>query len=202
MREDEEIVHGFFFFFQAEDGIRGLVRSRGLGDVYKRQVYDGFVADSAITVPVGEVAENIDQLLQVTEEAVFIGAAKMVAGNRVGDVSAAIQDYVESHSLQVTREYTGHGVGRQMHEGPQVPNYGTPGRGMMLRVGMTIALEPMVLIDSPSTRVLNDQWTVVSRNGLPTAHFEHTIAITADGPWILTLLENGESPGRIKQVKV
>ena len=104
--------------------------------------------------------------------------------------------------MQVTREYTGHGVGRQMHEGPQVPNYGTPGRGMMLRVGMTIALEPMVLIDSPSTRVLNDQWTVVSRNGLPTAHFEHTIAITADGPWILTLLENGESPGRIKQVKV
>jgi len=192
---NEELVHG----------IPSRKRKLRTGDIVSIDcgtVYDGFVADSAITVPVGEVAENIDQLLQVTEEAVFIGAAKMVAGNRVGDVSAAIQDYVESHSLQVTREYTGHGVGRQMHEGPQVPNYGTPGRGMMLRVGMTIALEPMVLIDSPSTRVLNDQWTVVSRNGLPTAHFEHTIAITADGPWILTLLENGESPGRIKQVKV
>jgi len=192
---NEELVHG----------IPSRKRKLRTGDIVSIDcgtVYDGFVADSAITVPVGEVAENIDQLLQVTEEAVFIGAAKMVAGNRVGDVSAAIQDYVESHSLQVTREYTGHGVGRQMHEGPEVPNYGTPGRGMMLRVGMTIALEPMVLIDSPSTRVLNDQWTVVSRNGLPTAHFEHTIAITADGPWILTLLENGESPGRIKQVKV
>ena len=165
-------------------------------------VYEGFVADSAITVPVGEVEPQVRKLLEVTETALQVGVDQLVAGNRVGDISAAIQQYVESHDLHVTREYTGHGVGRQMHEGPQVPNYGTPGRGMLLRAGMTIALEPMVLIGSPATRVLADQWTVVSRNGLPTAHFEHTVAVTENGPRILTLLKDGSSPGRIKQGQV
>ncbi len=192
---NEELVHG----------IPSTKRKLHSGDIVSIDcgtVYEGYVADSAITVPVGEVSEIVQKLLEVTEEAVYVGAAMMKAGNRVGDVSAAIQQFVESHGLQVTREYTGHGVGRQMHEGPQVPNYGVPGRGMMLRAGMTIALEPMVLISSPATRVLEDQWTVVSLNGLPTAHFEHTIAVTEDGPRILTLLANGDSPGRIRKVKV
>jgi len=102
----------------------------------------------------------------------------------------------------VTREYTGHGVGREMHEGPQLPNYGVPGRGLQLRAGMTIAIEPMVLIGTPLTRVLADQWTVVSRNGLPTAHYEHTVAVTETGPRVLTLLANGASPGRIQLPRV
>jgi methionyl aminopeptidase len=192
---NEELVHG----------IPSPNRKLRPGDIVSIDcgtVYDGFVADSAITVPIGEVSELVQKLLEVTEEAVYVGAAMMKAGNRVGDISAAIQQFVESHGFQVTREYTGHGVGRQMHEGPQVPNYGIPGRGMLLRAGMTIALEPMVLIGSPATKVLSDQWTVVSRNGLPTAHFEHTIAVTDDGPRILTLLENGDPPGRIRKVKV
>lgn len=192
---NEELVHG----------IPSPNRKLRAGDIVSIDcgtVYEGFVADSAITVPIGEVSELVQRLLEVTEEAVYVGAAMMKAGNRVGDVSAAIQQFVESRGFQVTREYTGHGVGRQMHEGPQVPNYGIPGRGMLLRAGMTIALEPMVLIGSPATKVLGDQWTVVSLNGLPTAHFEHTIAVTENGPMILTLLENGESPGRIQKVKV
>ena len=111
----------------------------------------------------------------------------MHPGNRTGDVSSAIQRYVEGQGFHVTREYTGHGVGRAMHEGPQVPNYGTPGRGVVLRPGMTIALEPMVLVGTPHTRVLQDQWTVVSADGSLTAHFEHSVAVTAGEPLILTL---------------
>ncbi len=192
---NDELVHGI-------PNPKRKLRSGDIVSIDCGTVYEGFVADSAITVPVGEVSELVQRLLEVTERAVYVGAAKMVVGNRVGDVSAAIQEFVESHGLQVTREYTGHGVGRQMHEGPQVPNYGTPGRGMLLRPGMTIALEPMVLIDSPATKVKGDQWTVVSRNGLPTAHFEHTVAVTEEGPRVLTLLENGSSPGRIQRVEV
>ena len=113
---------------------------------------------------------------------------KMRPGNRTGDVSAAIQQYVESHGFYVTREYTGHGVGRQMHEGPQVPNYGSGRNGLPLRPGMTIALEPMVLVGTSDTRVLSDQWTVVSADGSLTAHFEHTVAVTEGDPLILTVL--------------
>lgn len=160
-------------------------------------VYEGYVGDSAFTAAVGESSPQVRRLLEVTEQALYIGIAQMKAGNRVGDVSSAIQHYVESQGFQVTREYTGHGVGQRMHEGPQVPNYGFAGRGMLLRQGMTIALEPMVLINSPLTKVTPDEWTVVSLNGLPTAHFEHTVAITNEGPVILTLLESGVAPVRI-----
>jgi methionyl aminopeptidase len=185
---NDELVHGI-------PGNRKLKE----GDIVSIDcgtVYEGFVADSAVTIAVGEVSPEVAQLLEVTEQALYAGIAKMLPGNRVGDVSAAIQHYVESRGFYVTREYTGHGVGRQMHEGPQVPNYGVPGRGIVLRPGMTIALEPMVLIGSPYTRVLEDQWTVASQNGLPTAHFEHTVAVTEHGPLILTLLEDGSTPGR------
>ncbi len=185
---NDELVHGI-------PGNRKLKE----GDIVSIDcgtVYEGFVADSAVTIAIGEVTPEVERLLEVTEQALYAGIAKMLPGNRVGDVSAAIQHYVESRGFYVTREYTGHGVGRQMHEGPQVPNYGVPGRGIVLRPGMTIALEPMVLIGSPYTRVLEDQWTVASQNGLPTAHFEHTVAVTEHGPLILTLLEDGSTPGR------
>ena len=149
--------------------------------------FEGFVGDAAITVGVGEISPEAHRLIEVTEQALYEGIRKMRAGNRVGDVSAAIQKYVESYGFYVTREYTGHGVGRQMHEGPQVPNYGIPGRGQILRPGMTIALEPMVLIGTSQTRVLPDQWTVVSADGSLTAHYEHSVAITENEPLILTL---------------
>ncbi|MBN1373069.1 MAG: type I methionyl aminopeptidase [Anaerolineaceae bacterium] len=149
-------------------------------------VFEGFVADAAFTAPVGEVAPDVQRLLEVTEGALQAGIQMMRVNNRVGDVSAAIQQYVESRGLQVVREYTGHGVGRAMHEGPQVPNYGVPGKGMILKAGMTIALEPMVLMKLPHTRVLADEWTVASADGRPTAHFEHSVAVTESGPVILT----------------
>lgn len=148
---------------------------------------DGFIGDSAITVGVGEISAEAEKLLRVTEESLYKGIEHMRVGQKTGDVSAAIQQHVESHNLHVTREYTGHGVGRKMHEGPQVPNYGTPGKGLPLSVGLTIAIEPMVLVGTPNTRVLVDQWTVASADGSLTAHFEHSVAVTADEPMILTL---------------
>jgi len=151
-------------------------------------ILDGFVADSAFTAGVGKISPQAANLLEVTEGALNAGIEKMRRGNRVGDISAAIQNFVESRGLHATREYTGHGVGRKMHEGPQVPNIGTAGSGMVLRPGLTIALEPMVLIGTHETRVLPDKWTVVSADGSLTAHFEHTIAVTEGDPLILTVL--------------
>ena len=150
-------------------------------------ILDGWVADSAFTGGVGEISPEAQKLLDVTSGALEAGIEKMCVGNRTGDVSAAIQNYVESRGFYVTREYTGHGVGRQMHEGPQVPNYGKPGTGMPLKAGMTIALEPMVLVGTAETRVLPDQWTVVSADGSLTAHFEHSVAVTEGKPLILTV---------------
>ncbi len=159
-------------------------------------VFEGYVGDSAFTACVGSVSPEAQKLVDTTEGALYAGIEKMVAGNHVGDISAAIQNYAESRGFHVTREYTGHGVGRAMHEGPQVPNYGTPGRGLVLRAGMTIAIEPMLLVGTPATRVLPDQWTVSSADGSLTAHYEHTIAVTDDGPLILTTQENGSIPRR------
>jgi len=160
-------------------------------------VYNGYVGDSAFTACVGTVTPEAKKLVETTEGALFAGIEQMVAGNHLGDVSSAIQNYAESRGFYVTREYTGHGVGRAMHEGPQVPNYGTPGRGLELRLGMTIALEPMLLVGTPATRVLPDQWTVSSADGSLTAHFEHTIAVTENGPLILTTQGDGSIPRRI-----
>lgn len=148
---------------------------------------DGFIGDAAFTAGVGEISPEAERLLRVTEESLYKGIEKMRPDQRSGDVSFAIQSHVESSGMYVTREYTGHGVGRQMHEGPQVPNYGIPGRGLQLRHGMTIALEPMVLVGTARTRVLPDRWTVASADGSLTAHFEHSVAVTENGPLILTL---------------
>ena len=165
-------------------------------------VYEGFVGDAAFTACVGKVTPEAQKLVDTAEQALYAGIAKMVAGNHIGDVSAAIQNYAESRGFHVTREYTGHGVGRAMHEGPQAPNYGVAGRGLLLRVGMTIALEPMLLVGTPATRVLPDQWTVSSLDGSLTAHYEHSVAITENGPLILTTLGDGSSTGRNGEVRV
>jgi methionyl aminopeptidase len=177
---NDELVHGI-------PGKRKL-KEGDIVSVDCGTLLEGFVGDAAFTVGVGEISPHAQRLVEVTEQALYEGIAAMRAGNRTGDVSAAIQRLVEGQGYHVTREYTGHGVGRQMHEGPQVPNYGIPGRGVPLRPGMTIALEPMVLVGTPKTRVLANQWTVVSADGSLTAHFEHTIAVTEGEPLILTVL--------------
>jgi len=186
---NDELVHGI-------PGPRKL-REGDIVSIDCGTVYEGFIGDSAFTAGVGEVSPEARRLLEVTEQSLYIGIEQMRVGNTVGDVSVAIQQYVEEHDLHVTRKYTGHGVGRKMHEGPQVPNYGMPGHGVKLKAGLTIALEPMVLVGSPHTRVLADKWGVASIGGTLTAHFEHTVAITENGPVVLTLLENDTSPGQI-----
>ena len=175
---NEEMVH-------AIPGDR-VIREGDLVSIDCGTVYQGFVADSAFSVGVGNVSAEVEKLLNVTNKSLEIGIDQMRVGNRVGDVSAAIQKYVESFGFHVPREYTGHGVGRQMHEGPQVPNWGLPGRGMVLRAGMTIALEPMVLVGTHRTKIQPDQWTVTSADGSLTAHTEHSVAVTKSGPRILT----------------
>ena len=176
---NEELVHGF--------PSKRKLREGDIVSVDCGTLLEGFVGDSAFSVGIGEISPEAQRLLQVTEQALYEGIAQMRSGNRTGDVSSAIQRYAEGQGFQVTREYTGHGVGRAMHEGPQVPNYGTPGRGIVLRPGMTIALEPMLLVGTSHTRVMPDQWTVVSADGSLTAHFEHSVAVTAGEPMILTL---------------
>jgi methionyl aminopeptidase len=171
--------------------VHGIPGSRVLkeGDIISIDVgviWGGYHGDGAVTLPVGEVSEEAKDLMAVTRGALDAGIAAARAGNRSGDVSAAIQSHVEERGYEVVREYTGHGIGRNMHEDPQIPNHGTPGQGVILHKGMTIALEPMVLISSPRVRVLDDHWTVASRNGKLTAHFERTIAITDGEADILT----------------
>ncbi len=178
---NQELVHG----------IPGKRRLRE-GDVVSIDcgaTVEGFVGDSALTVGVGEISAEAEKLIQVTAEALKIGIDAMHPGHRTGDVSAAIQAYVEAGGFNVVREYTGHGVGRAMHEDPQVPNYGRAGTGMPLRAGMTIALEPMVLAGRPETQLMQDEWTVSSLDGRLTAHFEHTVAVTRNGPLVLTALD-------------
>lgn len=176
---NEELVHGI-------PGDRILVE----GDIVSVDggtVYQGFVGDMSVTFPVGKVAPDTQKLIDVTREALAIAISKMAPGNTTGDVGFAVQTFVEEQGFHITRTYTGHGVGRKMHEGPQVPNYGKPSRGMRLREGMTIALEPMVLVGTANTVVKDDEWTVASADGSLTAHFEHTVVVTANGPEILTL---------------
>lgn len=177
---NEQLVHGI-------PGKRKLEE----GDVVSVDcgtTFEGFVGDSAITIGVGEITPQARRLIEVTEQALVEGIRQMRAGNHVGDISAAVQKHVESNGFHVPREYTGHGVGRQMHEGPQVPNYGFVGHGLLLQPGMTIALEPMVMVGTHRTRVLADQWTVISADSSLAAHFEHSVAVTEAEPLILTEL--------------
>lgn len=176
---NDELVHGI-------PGKRKL-QSGDIISIDCGTILDGFVADSAFTAGVGEISQAAQKLLDITEKSLYIGIDMLRAGNRTGDVGAAIQEFVEGQGYHLTREYTGHGVGRSMWEGPQVPNYGLRGRGTLLRAGMVIALEPMVLIGTQRTRVLPDQWTVASADGSLTAHIEHSVAVTDGDPMILTI---------------
>jgi methionyl aminopeptidase len=151
---------------------------------------NGYVADSAYTFGVGEVSPEVSRLMKVTKEALYIGLDKCKAGNRVGDISHAIQMHCEKNGYSVVRELCGHGVGLKMHESPNVPNYGTPGTGPLLKEGMVIAVEPMVCMGSKNVKFSKaDGWTCSTKDGKPAAHFEHTVAITADGPDILTTFD-------------
>jgi methionyl aminopeptidase len=178
---NEQLVHGIPGERRLEDGD---IVSIDCGTIYK-----GFVSDSAFTIGVGQIGEDAQRLLEVTEESLYEGIAASTVGHRLGDVSYAIQRHVEQSGYHVVREYGGHGVGRAMWEDPHIPNWGRAGRGIRLKAGMTFALEPMVFIGSPKTKVLGDQWTVVAADGSLCAHFEHTIAITDNGPEVLTKLD-------------
>jgi len=149
---------------------------------------DGFCGDSAWTYPVGEVVPEIQRLLTVAEEALFLGIDQAQVGNRLSDISHAVQSHVEAHGFSVVRDFVGHGIGRQMHEAPQIPNFGPPGRGPRLKPGMTLAIEPMVNVGGYQVEVLADNWTVVTRDKCWSAHFEHTVAVTDGGPVVLTVL--------------
>ena len=176
---NEEIVHGI-------PGKRVLKE----GDIIKMDVgatIDGFIGDAAISVAVGEVAIEAIELMDATRLSLEEGIKAAIPGNRIGDIGAAVQKYGESKGYGVVREFVGHGVGRFLHEDPQVPNYGRPGLGPLLRTGMCIAIEPMLNLGDWHTRILDDQWTVVTADGKISSHFEHTIAITDDGPEIMTI---------------
>lgn len=173
-------------------GIGTLKRVLREGDVIALDVvvaYEGFIGDNAATVPVGVVAPEVNRLLEVTEAALYEGISKANPGNRVGDISNAVQHYVESRNFSIVREFVGHGVGASMHEEPQIPNYGRKGSGARLKPGMTLAIEPMVNLGGAAVEVLPDGWTVVTADRQPSAHFEHTVLITTQEPEILTLLK-------------
>ena len=171
--------------------VHGMPSDRALleGDILSLDFgvdYKGYCGDAAITVPVGRVSGEAARLIRVTEEGLYSGIEKAQPGNRLGDVSAAVQERVETAGFSVVRDFVGHGIGRSMHEDPQIPNYGRPGRGIELRTGMVLAIEPMVNEGSYRVRVLSDGWTVVTEDGKLSAHFEHSVAITDNGPDILS----------------
>jgi len=179
---NEEVIHGI------PSGRRILNE----GDVISIDVgasLDGYYGDSAVTLPVGAVSEQAATLLRVTEESLYKAIERVRVGGRISDLGHAVQHHVEAYGFSVVREFVGHGIGQRMHEEPQVPNYGEPGRGPRLTEGMVLAIEPMVNAGKPAVKVLADGWTAVTRDGSLSAHFEHTVAVTADGPWILTARE-------------
>jgi methionyl aminopeptidase len=177
---NDRVVHGFP---NAEPLKDGEILSIDFG-----LIYDGFYGDAAVTLPVGEIDDSTRLLLDVTRRSLADGIAAAVNNGRLSDISHAVQKRVESAGFSVVREFVGHGIGSQLHEDPQIPNYGPPARGPKLKSGMTLAIEPMVNVGSPAVRVLEDGWTAVTLDGRLSAHFEHTIAITDRGPEILTRL--------------
>ena len=177
---NEEVVHG----------IGSLKRILRDGDIISLDVvveYNGYIGDNALTVPVGAIAPRTAELLKVTAEALALGIKQAQVGNRIGDISQAVQAYVESHGCSVVREMVGHGVGREMHEEPQIPNFGRKNSGEKIKAGMTLAIEPMVNLGTYRVKTLADGWTIVTADGQPSAHFEHTVLTTDAGPEILTI---------------
>jgi methionyl aminopeptidase len=184
---NQEVVHG----------IPSAKRKVREGDILSMDFgveLDGYFADAALTVPVGKIAPEREKLLRVTRESLERAIEKVRAGNRLGDISAAVQEWVEKNGYSVVREFVGHGIGTRMHEDPQLPNYGTPGQGARLQEGMVLAIEPMVNTGGPAVKVLDDDWTAVTADGSDSAHFEHTVAVTKNGPWILTRPKEASGP--------
>jgi methionyl aminopeptidase len=176
---NDEIVHGFSKKTPLKDG--------DIVSLDMAATFNGFVGDTAITVPVGEIPDELKQLIRVTEECLEFGIEASRVGNRVGDIGWAVQQHAENYGYGIVRDYTGHGIGRDMHESPQIPNHGRAGTKEKIRAGYCFAIEPMLNLGTHETRTLSDKWTVVTKDGRPSAHAEHSIAITADGPEILTL---------------
>ena len=183
---NDEVVHGIPGDY--------VLREGDLLSIDIGTTFEGFVSDTAVTVPVGNISNNARRLLEVTQECLMAGIAQMRRGKRVGDIGAAVQNHAESNGYGVVRELVGHGVGTAMHEEPQVPNYGKAGTGVELRPGLVLAVEPMITEGDHQVEILKDGWTVVTADGKLAAHFEHTIAVTDDGPKILTLRNFGEHP--------
>lgn len=182
---NQEVVHG----------IPSSARALKAGDIVSLDMgvrLGGYYGDSAVTVPVGDVPAKTQELLHVTREALERAIGQVKVGGRLSDIGHAVQQWVESHGFSVVREFVGHGIGERLHEEPQIPNYGQPGRGPKLAEGMVLAIEPMVAMGRPDVKVLGDGWTAVTKDGSLAAHFEHTVAVTAGGPLILTAL-NGAS---------
>ncbi len=178
---NEQIVHGFP---NEKPLVEGDILSVDFG-----LVAEGFYGDHAMTFPVGMINDDKARLLSVTQESLRLGIEAATVDNRLSDISCAVQSFVEQAGYSVVREFVGHGIGRQLHEDPQVPNFGKPGQGPRLRAGMTLAIEPMVNVGEPGVKLLDDGWTAVTVDGLCSAHFEHTIAITDNGPEILSRLD-------------
>jgi methionyl aminopeptidase len=175
---NDRVVHGFPDRRPLE---AGEILSIDFGVLYR-----GYYGDAAITVPVGEIDAATSSLVEVTRAALAAAIAKAVPGGRLSDISHAVQAWVEPRGFSVVREFVGHGIGRQLHEAPQLPNFGAPGQGPRLKPGMTLAIEPMINAGSPGVKILEDGWTAVTQDGRRSAHFEHTVAITESGPEILT----------------
>lgn len=184
---NREVVHG----------IPSASRKLKEGDILSMDFgveLDGYFADAALTVPVGRITPARERLLRVTRESLEHAIEKVRPGNRLGDISAAVQCWVERNGFSVVREFVGHGIGTRMHEDPQLPNYGAPGQGPRLEEGMTLAIEPMVNSGGPGVKLLDDEWTAVTADGSDSAHFEHTVAVTSNGPWILTRPRDATGP--------
>ena len=180
---NEQVVHGF--------PSARLLKEGDIVSVDMGVVFEGFVGDAARTFPVGKVSDEARNLMRVTEESLYIGIEQARAGNDVYDIGAAVQDYVEAAGFNVVRRFVGHGVGAKMHEKPEVPNFRPGMRGLTLQNGMVIAIEPMVTVGTYEVDILDDQWTAVTRDGLWAAHFEHSVAITPNGPQILSISDRG-----------
>ena len=178
---NEEIVHGI-------PSPRRVLKEGDIVSLDLGVILNGYYGDSALTVPVGAISEPLKKLLRVTEESLELAIQKARAGNRLGDISAAVQQHAERNGFSVVREFVGHGIGREMHEEPQIPNFGTPGHGPPLKPGMVLAIEPMVNEGGNAVRLLADRWTAVTADGGYSAHFEHMVAITSNGPDVLTRL--------------
>src|SRR5579862_1276449 len=177
---NDEIVHGI-------PSEKRVLKSGDIVSIDCGVVLEGYYGDAAVTVPVDDaVKPEVRKLLEVTEASLYKGIEQVRIGNAVGDVGAAVQEYVEANGFSVVREFVGHGIGTRLHEEPQVPNFGSRGHGARLREGMVIAIEPMVNIGKPGARVLDDKWTAVTEDGSYSAHFEHTVAVTRNGPLVLT----------------